>query len=378
MKVAMVGPYPEPGAQVAGGVERVIDTLLPVLAQTVEMTLVVPGASADAESTNHRVRTIYLKRGPGPGSMRYWTFDAHRLVRVIENLKPDIVHLQDVAGVGRLIRSPAIFTVHGIIDRDLVTSGRGHTWGPLLRRGMAHVLRMVESHGRNRTGNVILINPYVLEAQPDIARLRTFAIPNPVDPAFFGTIEGQSAVRERRVISVGNIGPRKNILEVLQVAACLMRQDTSLTLVVCGKSVDDAYQQKCLDLVRSERLESRISLLGNLSALDLLRLLDKSSCLLMASRQETAPMAIAEAHARGVAVVAPESFGIKHMVVPGRNGFFLPSSDLNAQASVLRLALEHDWDRVGIAKEAQQNYDVRRVAEMTISAYREVLATSHH
>ena len=45
MKVVMVGPYPEPGAQVAGGVERVIDTLLPVLARAVDLTLVVPGAS---------------------------------------------------------------------------------------------------------------------------------------------------------------------------------------------------------------------------------------------------------------------------------------------------------------------------------------------
>jgi len=376
MKVVMVGPYPEPGAQVAGGVERVIDTLLPVLARAVDLTLVVPGASCDAESTNYGVRTVYLKRGPGPGSMRYWTFDAHRLARAIEGLKPDIVHLQDVAGVGRLIRGPAIFTVHGIIDRDLVSSGRGNVWGPLLRRGMAHVMRIVESRGRNRIGNVILINPYVLEAQPDIGRLRTFAIPNPVDPAFFETV-GQSSVRERRIISVGNIGPRKNILEVLRVAACLMKQDTSLTLVICGKSVDDAYQQKCLDLIRSEGLESRISLPGNLAALDLLRLLDKSACLLMASRQETAPVAIAEANARGVPVVAPQSFGIKHMVVPGRNGFFLPAGDLDTQASVLRRALEHDWDRAGIAKEAQQNYDVRRIAEMTISAYGDVLGASH-
>src|SRR5688572_536562 len=125
MKVAIVGPYPEPGGLVTGGVERVIDTLLPELAKRVDLTLIVPGANRHADGRHHGVLILYVERGPGPGAARYWTVDARRLARVIEQERPDLVHLQGVAGVGWLINRPAIYTAHGIVDRDLVETWRG-------------------------------------------------------------------------------------------------------------------------------------------------------------------------------------------------------------------------------------------------------------
>ena len=99
----------------------------------------------------------------------------------------------------------------------------------------------------------------------------------------------------------------------------------------------------------------------------------------MTSKQDNAPVAIAEAHARGVAVVAPQAFGMKHMIIPGRNGFFLPDADINAQVSVLQRALDHDWDRAAIAADAQAIYGPRRIAALTLGAYRDVLGlTTEH
>ena len=112
---------------------------------------------------------------------------------------------------------------------------------------------------------------------------------------------------------------------------------------------------------------------GGVSSQRLRREFDRSSILLMTSKQENAPVAIAEAHARGVAVVAPQAFGIKHMIIPGRNGFFLPTADIGMQASVLRQALDHDWDRAAIAADAQSIYSPRRIGALTLDAYRNVL-----
>jgi len=53
-----------------------------------DLTLIVPGASQNMESTNRGVRTIYLKRGLGPGALRYWTSDARRLAEALERLRP--------------------------------------------------------------------------------------------------------------------------------------------------------------------------------------------------------------------------------------------------------------------------------------------------
>ncbi|MBI1649587.1 glycosyltransferase family 4 protein [Hyphomicrobium sulfonivorans] len=373
MKIVMVGPYPEPGKQVSGGVERVIDTLLPELGRQVDLTLIVPGAQRDAETVNHGVRTIYLKRGPGPGAARYWTFDARRVARAVESIRPDLVHLQGLAGLGRLISLPRILTVHGIAHRDLLLTSRGDRWGPLARHGMAHVMRTVEARARRQIGNVIVINPYVHEAFPDIVNGHHFAIPNPLDAAFMEPLRNETQPREPHIISIGHISPHKNTLGILRIVAAAMQANTSARMSIYGSSANAEYSQACRDFIRQERLDDRIAFAGNVASNELARALDQSCCLIMASPQENAPMTIAEAHARGVAVVAPEAFGIKYMIAPGRNGFFLPARDLHAQAAVLQRALDHDWRRAAIAHDAWQTYAPGLIAEKTIAAYRAVL-----
>jgi glycosyltransferase involved in cell wall biosynthesis len=373
MKLVMIGPYPEPGRIVSGGVERVIDTLLPELRGQVALTLVVPGASRDAECDQHGVRTIYLRRGSGPGALAYWNADARRVARLVETLKPDLVHLQGVAGVGRLISAPRILTVHGIGHRDFVTSRNGAAWSRAVRHGMAQVMRTVEASARRRIGNVIVINPYAVEALRDIGNLTQFPIPNPIDRVFCGALPRGSQQHPRRIVSVGRIGRRKNTSHAVLLAARLLQGDETAAYAALGPADDEVHLQECKAIAARNGMAGRIEFRGGISSEKLRSELDHSSVMLMTSRQETAPVAIAEAHARGVAVVAPQAFGIKHMINPGRNGFFLPDGDIEAQLSVLRRALDHDWDRARIAAEAQAIYAPRRIAQLTYAAYRAVL-----
>lgn len=377
MKIVMVGPYPEPGKQVSGGVERVIDALLPDLAGEVDLTLIVPGASRDTETDHHGVRTIYLRRGGGPGALAYWTADARCLARVVAAMAPDLVHLQGVGGVGRLISAPRILTVHGIVHRDLVTSTRGQRWNWFARHGMAQILRAVEARVRWQVGNVIVISPYVSEALPDVGRLRQFPIPNPIDPVFCGALPGGSEPRPRRIMSIGRIGPVKNTLEAVAIAAQLFELDELASYAAFGPWDDVEYLNRCKAIAQGNRVRPRIEFPGAVSSGELRRELDRSSILLMTSKQENAPVAVAEAHARGVAVVAPKAFGIKHMIIPGRNGFFLPDADISVQASVLHRALDYEWDRPAIAADAQATHDPHRIAALTLDAYRDVLGLAN-
>lgn len=370
MKVAMIGPYPTPGQQVSGGVERVIDTLIPTLAHRVALTLIVPGASKDADYNIQGVRIVYLKRAPGPGAARYWSTDAWRVGQAIKQINPDIVHLQGVAGVGSFVKGPCIFTAHGIVDRDFIETHSKDGLRKAMIYSAAYILKLIEATARRRIGNIIVINPYVMEALRDIEKLETFHIPNPVDPLFFDSPNSNNTKRERRIISVGHIGPRKNTLETLLIAVKVMANDPTITLTVCGNASDKEYEEQCRALIRAENLEHRIDFAGNLSAPQLLLKLDSASCLLMTSRQETAPMAIAEAHARGVAAIAPADFGIRHMITPTKNGFFLPDGTLDAQAAVLRRGLDCAWDRAAISQEARSVYDPERIAKLTVAAYR--------
>jgi glycosyltransferase involved in cell wall biosynthesis len=374
MKIVMVGTYPEPGAPITGGVQRVVDTLVRELARKVDLTLVVPGAEADRESTHHNVRTIYLKRAPGPGALRYWSIDALRLAQCVNSLKPDLVHLQGVAGNGRFITAPTIVTLHGIVEQDLLFDKKGMAWGGLARIATARVLKRIEERARRRVGNIIVINPYLVDALPDISALNLFHIPNPLDNQFLRAPASCDRLRAERIVSVGQIGPRKNTLGIIKIAAGALRSRPGFTLTICGSSADRRYHASCLDLIASEGLEGRVEMRGNVSTDELITLLDTSTCLVMMSHQETAPMAIVEANARGVPALAPEAFGIAHMIHPGGNGFFLPANNADHQVEQLKGALDHKWDRDAIARRCRDVYGPQHVVDMTLAAYAFVLS----
>lgn len=371
MKVLMVGPYPAPGNRISGGVERVIDTLLPELSKLVDLSLVVPSASENANAVSHGVPVYYQKRGPGPGALSYWTYDARRLACLIASKKPDIVHLHAVSGVGRLLSTPSIVTIHGFAHRDLLLSNRGDGWGKFAKLSAARLIEAVEKRSRKQIGNAIVINPYVLEALPDVELLRRFPISNPTDTRFLQDV-GHSNERRRKLISVGRIGPLKNTLGLIEVSIQVLRGDGSVSLSICGEPTCENYYRKCRDLVASKGCEERIDWSGNIGTDELIRNLDSASILLMTSRQENSPMAVAEAHARGVAVVAPKAFGIKHMIEPGKNGFFLPER-LKDWSKIVRTALDYPWDRLEIARRARALYDPGMIAAETVKAYEAVL-----
>lgn len=375
MKVVMVGDYPEPQGRISGGVERVIDTLLTELGRVVDLTLIVPAARKNETFDHHGVHTIYMKRAR-PGSLHYWTSDAVKLARLVAGLRPDIVHLQGVAGIGRLVTCPRILTVHGFLHKDMVASVESAGIGRWARQLAGHIIRVVEERALRQIGHVISINPYVEEALPYLADLQSYPIPNPLDPVFTMRDYGACCPRAPQIVSVGRIGPLKNTLAVIAAAARIMKIDPHTTLTICGSASDEAYYAKCKDFIETEGLADRIQMVGNLPSPDLAVLLDTASCLVMASRQETAPMAIAEAHARGVAVVAPEAFGIRHMIEPEVNGMFWPMEDITEQTAVLQRALNHKWEREAIAKAAREIYCARDVASKTLAAYYTVLAQS--
>jgi glycosyltransferase involved in cell wall biosynthesis len=375
MRVALVGPYPEPGQPITGGVERVIDTLLPELSKHAEVTLIVPGCAHDSESENHGSRTIYVRRGPGPGVLRYWNVDAARLQRVVSTIGADLVHLHGLAGLGRAISAPRLLTVHGIAERDLVASGHGKPWSSMARRSLAELMRQIEISSRRRIGNVIVISPYVNDVLPDVAGLNQFSVPNPVDPAFCLPSPPSPNARSKRIVSVGRIGRRKNTLGILQLVARVMSDDPAVTVSFCGEPIDNAYFDACREFVEARGLIGRVHFVGTLSTAELIPLLDTSALLIQDSLQETAPVAVAEAQTRGLPVLAPNRFGLRYMIEPGLDGFFL-CEDRDDNVNVVHHALAYEWDRQKIAANARRRYGVGSIVEKTLGIYRQVISAS--
>jgi len=138
---------------------------------------------------------------------------------------------------------------------------------------------------------------------------------------------------------VNKKAPYYTILAFKQVA----EKFPNARLVIGGQG--ELYET-CKNLVRYHKLESQVLLHGVLSREDFLKYLEKGLAFVQHSvtalngDQEGTPVAILEASAAGLPVVATLHAGIPDVIIDGETGFLVPEHDVEAMAEKMRILLE--------------------------------------
>jgi glycosyltransferase involved in cell wall biosynthesis len=180
------------------------------------------------------------------------------------------------------------------------------------------------------------------------------------------------------VVFLGRIGDRKGALRLLEAWGQLDLDASSgvgsqkvATLTMAGDGEVELARRR----IRELRLEDTVELHEWLSESDVDKLLDRSHVLVLPSRNEGQPMAVLEAMARGMCVVASDVGGLQEMIGGGR-GVIVPPDDIDAIADASRLVIE-DRDlraRYGAAAYArvEAHFEAGAVARRIDALYREV------
>jgi glycosyltransferase involved in cell wall biosynthesis len=170
-----------------------------------------------------------------------------------------------------------------------------------------------------------------------------------------------------RVVFLGRISDDKGTFRLLDAWADLARDPDHAeglgkvaTLTIAG----DGEVQRAQDRVRQLHLEDTVEVGGWLSGSDTRELLDHSHVLVLPSRIEGQPMAVLEAMARGLCVIASDVGGLPEMLAGGC-GMMVSPDDTDAIAAALRLVV-HDHEsrvRYGAAAYARvaDRFDVQAV-----------------
>jgi glycosyltransferase involved in cell wall biosynthesis len=105
-------------------------------------------------------------------------------------------------------------------------------------------------------------------------------------------------------------------------------------------------------------------------------LLSAADVLVLPSRNEGQPMAVLEAMAHGLCVVASDVGGIPELVDDGRTGLLVPPDDVEALVAALRKVLDDDSLRAALGATARERvleeFDVDVVWRRIDGIYREV------
>ncbi|TDW94238.1 MULTISPECIES: glycosyltransferase family 4 protein [Kribbella] len=169
------------------------------------------------------------------------------------------------------------------------------------------------------------------ERMPAIRNVPGIVIPNPVNIP----LQGAGAAHTADLITVGAVEPRKNHRYLLEVLAAAARRGHRYTLSVVGDGPDRRALQ---GLAKALGLGDQVRFLGYQADPPSLMAGHRLYC--HTATMENLPIALLEAMAGGLPVVAGAVGGIPEIVRPGQEGQFWPLDDAEAAAGVLIEVLE--------------------------------------
>ncbi len=142
------------------------------------------------------------------------------------------------------------------------------------------------------------------------------------------------ASKRLRAVIVANLVPGKGVEPFLR--ALEVRSDAPLELAVVGSASFDAnYAARCAELVRaSPSLRDRVGFVGALTHLELMSRLAGSDVLVSASRMESFGMALADARAIGLPILARRAGNTPALVHEAAGGSSFVDDDALAAALV--------------------------------------------
>jgi glycosyltransferase involved in cell wall biosynthesis len=380
LKVLMIGAYPvEPGI-VRGGIEAVTSTLVPALAERddIDQVTVLRFHSGDAPHEYRRegpkVDVYYMR---GQNRLRTITgsfLDLRKAQKLVAELKPDIVHGQEIGYFGDIaVRSSpnCVVTVHGMVHVESRMAEQGRVRDKvrttLLERLVRRVLR--------RARVVISISKYDSQELDGMIRGSRVSIANPTAAEFFDL--PRSSVTEPTLLFAGVLTPRKNVEGLLNAFARVRALEPAARLVMLGPQPDADYARAIRQQITRLELDDRVDMVGLVGNERLRCEIAGARAVVLFSREETSPTIIAQAMAAGKPVIATRVGGVAEMVSDGTTGFVVESEDVDALTDRLLTVLR---DEELCTKMGQCGYDVAvsrytptAVARQTAEAYRAAL-----
>jgi glycosyltransferase involved in cell wall biosynthesis len=353
---------------------RVLEVLATLKRAGAERVAVTLACRLDRARFETAVATLY---DPFPGGfdpvldeagVSRWTlgkrpgFDprmAPRLYRVMRKFRPAIVHSHSyvlryslpaamAAGVGAMAH-----TVHNVAEKEVDLVGR---WIQRFAfRGRVAPVAVAREIGRS-------IEQYY--GVPPAA-----VIPNGIDAAAFCRPQDRAPWRRAHgfctgdllVASVARLEPQKDPLGLIGAFATALGRDPRAHLLLAG---DGSLRGAAGECAAALDLRGRVHFLGVQS--DIAGLLAAADLFVLFSSYEGNPVAVMEAMAAGLPVIASSVGGVPEIVAHGETGLLVPQGDREAFAASLTALAANPTGRRAMGESAQrraQDFDAGRMVE---------------
>ena len=294
-------------------------------------------------------------------------------------------YLKNLTGLAAFIRAHDIEIIHAHAARDYhlaalaVRASRGRL---VLTRHTLFPLKGINKPLLRNVGRVIAVSKAVAESLRQngvIESSKITVVHNGIDvDRFDGSIAAHGGDVPALVGTVGHLAPIKGHDVFVRAAAILSARRRGVQFVVIGedKSPQMSYRKSLESLVVELGLSEVVAMPGWRD--DIPAALSSLTLFVSAARSEPFGLAIVEAMAAGLPVVAAASEGALEIIEDGVSGKLVPADDPEALAQAINDLLDDPHERSRLGRNAllaaRERYSLQRMARDTERVYREVLA----
>jgi glycosyltransferase involved in cell wall biosynthesis len=280
-----------------------------------------------------------------------------RLVRGLRHIRPDIVNVHFVCAeawyfivLRRFFGYKVVLTFHGS-DAHLA-SGRN--------------LRLLPSLVR-RADRVTVVSERVLEAVQAITDVEPSSIsliPNGIPLEFWSRPTGRDALRyqSRTVIAVGRLERVKGYDVLMRAMSSLIGLVPDARLILIGEGSERRQLEEEADRLG---MTTFVTMTGRLDAGAIRERLNRAAAFVLPSRSEGLPLALLEAMASGLPVVATGVGGVPEVLTP-QSGIIVPPDTPHAIAKALASIMSDPTRAQQMGAEARvraQSFSSERAAD---------------
>ncbi len=320
----------------------------------------------EARSQGIRTESLDMRRGvPDPRGLI-------RLIRLVRAWKPDVLHSHMVHAnlMARAVRLFArvpvmVSTIHNIYEG-------GPLWMAAYRvsNGLVDHMTIISEAAADRFVKEGIVPRELLTCVPngvDTERFRQVA-PGPRE-----ALRSSIGVHDRFVwLAVGRFEIAKDYPNMLHAFAQVCQRDSSAVLLLVGHG---SLQQETESLAQSLGLGDRIRFHGVPS--DVPQVMAPADGYVKSSAWEGMPIALLEAAAAGLPIVATRVGGNHEVVRDGESGFLVPPRDAEALGQAMLRLMEQTPERRRDMGErgrdqVRVHYGLGRVVERWQDLYRQV------
>lgn len=300
-----------------------------------------------------------------------WTSQANA-ARILDSVKPDVVHIQSHILVGRGLARQAAkrgirvvgtnhFMPENMIEHTLLPKFVRKTAIRMAWKDASKTFALCESVTTPTRKAAVF-----LESETELTDVH--AISCGIDASLY--TQNMEKPAENRIVFVGRVTGEKHIDVLLRAVAAL---DPSLDVkldIVGGGDQLSALKQLAVSL----GIRDRVEFTGYVSDEQLRSILTRASVFAMPSIAELQSIATMEAMASGLPVVAADAMALPHLVHDGENGFLFAPGDVADLAEKLTRVLDMPWEQVLAFKKASLKlivpHDIQRTLTTFESLYR--------